>query len=326
MNNFSVDIIRLFLIRSRKGKYSKLTCQYGIAETLTKKISFIESSDQNVRIYEYLSSSQCLKDHIAQYKSEGQVYTRKNMWLHAYICCDDTCPETVSDIKTVTIEGKTYYLVSAIKYHCRDYEATESGITAFTIENNLLQTIPLFKYQEKILPNMFVCAYVSNGCMQERNYCPYYDEHKKSLYVPETKYHDDFNHLTGLWLIYQLKGNHFELTGKTAGPYYLHESIREFEYFESEMDTETYHHRIDALKNNRRLSLWEKGKTIDTKPYLIVEGKFDEDKSIFIFEKDGTVYKYPYYVTDDSYFIIEKNGKVILKEKLDKDSYLIDCY
>jgi len=52
--------------------------------------------------------------------------------------------------------------------------------TAFTIENNLLQTIPLFKYQEKILPNMFVCAYadIDNGCIQERDYFPYYDEHK----------------------------------------------------------------------------------------------------------------------------------------------------
>ena len=44
-------------------------------KAVTKKISFIESSDRNVRIYEYLSS-QCLNGseyHIAQYKSKGQV-------------------------------------------------------------------------------------------------------------------------------------------------------------------------------------------------------------------------------------------------------------
>jgi len=105
-------------------------------------LSLIESSDRNVRVYRS-HMWVCLNYYeynIFQYKSEGKVYTRMNIWFHAYTCWNEPEVEYVSDIKTVTIEGKTYYLIFAGKYNCGDYGASEFGVTAFTIEKNLLQT------------------------------------------------------------------------------------------------------------------------------------------------------------------------------------------
>ena len=287
----------------------------------TDYISVIESSDGMVRIYRSLTWV-CLNGceyNIFQYKSEGKVYTRMNIWFHAYICWDVPESEYVSDIKAISIEGKTYYLIFAGKYNCGDYGASEFGVTAYTIEKNMLQTVPLFNYQEKMMPNLFVCALIDYGGVYIRDCTITYNEN--ILYMPETNGDVDMPFLTGLWLNYQLKGNHFEYVGK-SGPNYLHESIRDFEDFLTEFDTKSYHHRIDVMDgdNKLRLSLWKKGKTIDTKPDMVVEGIGDEAKHIFIFEKDGTTYKYPYTIDENAYFTIEKNGKVTLKEKVEKGS------
>ena len=292
----------------------------------TDYISVIESSDHNLRIYRshtWVCLNGC-EYNIFQYKNEGKVFMRQNIWFHAYVCWDVPKSEYVSDIKTVNVAGKTYYLIFAGKYNCGDYGVSEFGVTAFTIENNMLQTTPLFKYQDKILPNIFVCAIVDNAIVLERNYTLDYDKNNQILYIPETKNDHGFHYLTGLWLNYQLKGTHFEYTGK-SGPYYLHASIRDFEYFVVEMDTENYHHRIDILDKelrNYRLSLWKKGKTVDSKPDLVLEGICDVNKNIFIFEKDGTTYKYPYPIWEDGNFIIEKNGKVTANEKIDRENIL----
>ena len=291
----------------------------------TAFLSLIESSDRNVRVYRS-HTWVCLnyfEYNIFQYKSEGKVYTRMNIWFHSYKCWDEPEADYVSDIKTVMIEGKTYYLIFAGKYNCGDYSESEFGVTAFTIEKNLLQTAPLFKIQDRLLPNIFVCAIVDNGGVQERDFTLLYDEKNKILYIPESKKENEMQDLTGLWLNYQLKGKHFEYIGK-SGPYYLHASIRDFESFVVEMDTKTYHHRIDAIdsKNNKyRLSLWKSGKTIDTKPDLVIEGKYNEAKEFYIFEKNGIRYSYPYFNTV-GYFIIETNGKVTLREKVDKESVI----
>ena len=279
-----------------------------------------------VRIYRSLNWA-CLNGceyNIFQYKSEGKVYTRTNIWFHTYICGDVPESEYVSDIKVINIEGKNYYLILAGKYNCGEYNASEFGVTAFTIEKNMLQTVPLFNYQEKMMPNLFVCALVDYDVVYKRDYTVAYNDNNKVLYMPETKDEMGFPFLTGLWLNYQLKGKHFEYIGK-SGPYYLHESIHDFKDFVAEFDTKTYHHRIDEMdiKNKKlRLSLWKKGKKVDSKPDLVVEGISDEAKNIFIFEKDETTYKYPYPIDENTYFIIEKNGKETLKEKVEKDSML----
>ena len=294
----------------------------------TYYISVIESSDGMVRIYRSLFLS-CLPEcdyNIFQYKSEGKVFTRMDIWFHAYICWNPPV-EYVSDIKVISIEGKTYYLIFAGKYHCGEYAVSEFGVTAFTIEKNMLQSIPLFNYQGKMMPNLFVCALVDHD-VYKRDYTIVYNENNKVLSLPETKDEMGFPLLTRMWLNYQLKGNHFEYIGK-SGPNYLHESIHDFEYFLTEFDTKSYHHRIDVMdgeNNKHRLSLWKKGETVDTKPDLVVVGIYDENKNTYIFEKDGTSYKYPNSIDENAYFIIEKNGKETLKEKVEKVSLIDELF
>ena len=110
------------------------------------RMSLKKSSDGNVKIYSYLTGiglNGC-EYNIIQYKSEGKVFVTKDKWFHFYTCFDRD-KEYVSDIKVITIDGKTYYLIFAGKYNGDDYGTSEFGVTAFTVENNFLVTAPLFK-------------------------------------------------------------------------------------------------------------------------------------------------------------------------------------
>ena len=289
-------------------------------QEVTGCISVIESSDRKVRIYrrDYTWEHPGEVYNIFQYKSDGGVFSRINIWLRAF-SCNFMVDVSVKNIQTLTVGGQSYYLIFAGKY-TQGSDISEFGVTSFTIENNLLQTVPLFNIQEKMLPNLFVCADISNDCVLERSYTLNYNENDKILYVPEA---DDEGILSGLWLKYQLKGDHFENIGK-SGPYYLHESIRDYEYFISEFDSKTYHHRIDAMdiENNKfRLTLWKNGNTINTKPLFVVEGKYNMDDNSYTFQANESLYKY-HTINNGLYFIIETNQVESLIEIIDNDSYI----
>lgn len=198
------------------------TMDYPFSKLQGDRIVLLESSDKNVRIYSY-HTHVCLNGcayNLFQFRSNGKIFTADQLWFHEYYCWDNHGqPEYISDIKTLVNNNKTYYLIFAGKYNCGDYGESEFGVTAFSIENNMLKTAPIFKISDKILPNIFICAIIDNGAYDESDYTFFYDEKEKILFVPETTkglhnsspYIDDSSWLTGKWIKYQFIDSCFQI-------------------------------------------------------------------------------------------------------------------
>jgi hypothetical protein len=172
-------------------------------------LKVLESSDGNLRIYSYFSGFYLNIGgyNIFQYKYNGKIVTTQDKWFHSYICSDRAAAEEITDIKTLTVEGKTYYLIFAGKYDDGEfYRESEFGVTAFTIENNLLKTAPIFKDEDKILPNLFVCAVIDERVCNYSDFAFYYDEKEKFLFIP---YSNEFG-LDGNWIKYEFVDGYFQ--------------------------------------------------------------------------------------------------------------------
>jgi hypothetical protein len=170
------------------------------------------SVDGNFRIYSWdtwTGGTMHFYKEIYQWKDNGKVFTK------IPIREEGDPGSFCSKIFTVHINKQPYYLaVTNGIYSTKD--AMES-ISVYKIDNNnLVDTIELFKTKSKTLNNITVeYDFFSAADRPERPLeLITYDHKQKIIYIPVV---NDKGQVTTKYILYQLKGHHFEFIGIETG-------------------------------------------------------------------------------------------------------------
>ncbi len=179
-------------------------------------------------------------------------------------------------IFTVRIDGETFYLVNTFNQYSsgRGIET----ICAYTIEDDRLKTVELFKTNKEILDFILIdydfitWANAMGGIRKSLDYLFSLEEETNTLYVPLVNNANCPDCITGRYLCYQLKGKYFEYVGVSGG-YWLHPSLHEFQYLVKIVETDKFRVRIDCIgKDEYRYALWDVNKKMSSQPDLVLEG------------------------------------------------------
>ena len=258
-------------------------------------------------------------DNAYQYQSNGKIFSYAGTPVgDDYDSNDSAFGIRYDTIYAVNVNDKTCYLAVSGQHDAR---RAMQGVTAYTINNDKLETIELFKTSDEKRSGIYVAYNFADWVLlgygsESWDKIFAYNYEENVLYVPLV----DDEHLTDQYLLYKLNEDCFEYIGKDGG-YWLHPSIRKFERLEEEFNTKDFHIRLDYMgKNKYRYASWPEGKSIANEPDLIIEnGTVDDDDlgwgKDYFFENGG--YKYIVYGFDMEGFVlvVEKNGKEILRQE-----------
>lgn len=301
-------------------------------------IDFVTSDDGNLRLYYWdsgMGGTWILWNNICQYRdSEGKIHSYKGYVMDAKYEIydpgyegDNSC--AIMDIKTIyDNDNKPIYLV-----HCYIRESSNwgySGIEAIKIENGKLVAAPIFikendsfnKYEyteekEILYESCYIgTEYTIAGWYFRANkgegwdWLFRYDRNTNTLYVPQAR-----PEISDRYSMYHFNGEVFSYVG-TDGGFWLHPSLRSFEFLEYIIETKDYRIRVDRMYDGTyRYASWKKPATMDSLPDLILyNGTREDDTDNYTFKNDG--YKY-IICSSDGMFRIEHHGKIILSQGFD---------
>jgi hypothetical protein len=300
-------------------------------------VSITTSQDGNLRFYDWVTdySRECVFfDAAFQYRSNGKVYAfehfpadydENNNYIQPEENTDYGC--SARKIHDVKINGKTYYLVEFWTRY--DGRHGVGGINAFTIENDKLKSVNLFKTKTETLNSIsieycFADWYFRANSDDLYDWLFAFDNKTKTLYVPLIDDNIAFGFVTDQYLLYTLMGDYLEYTGKYGG-FWLYPSIRKFNHLVGIYETKGFKIRIDDLGNGYyRYVSWSKGKTMAEKPDLIIENgsRIDDWRQTlnpyyeYIFENKEYTYIVHFAESGKKYLNVQQNDKVILREEI----------
>ncbi len=178
-------------------------------------------------------------------------------------------------VATVTAtNGKTIYLVERLNYGLYSIAAfTKTNGTyveekAFKVRKNYQSIINSVKYYS------WISSAPNGGGFFEFN------KSDNTLYVPLIN-----EDLIGSdrYIVYQFDGQHFVRKGTDAG-YWLHPSLRSFDYLYAIGRTKDHLVRLDHMEDGSiRYAAWSNKKTMKDKPSIILftEDNYDEEGVVF---------------------------------------------
>lgn len=141
-----------------------------------------------------------------------------------------------------------------------------------------------------------------------------YDPASRTFYEPVC---GEYGHMTDQYRIYGFDGRHFRIT-ETEGGYWLHRSLRTFKDLIQIFHTSAHCIRIDEMPDGSfRYASWQLPKEMSDEPDLIIRnGRFDDERGVYIFTNEG--YSYAVYLSDnpDGYegLKLSENGRHLLDE------------
>lgn len=304
----------------------------------SRYVNITMSNDEDLRFYSWVTpfgGTMLNYGNAFQYKSNGKVYSFEyTPWdydeSYNYIEPIEGCGNGRSFVKihTINIGEKTYYLVGDWARYNSGHGV--GGINAFTIEDGKLKTEKIFKTQNDTLDAIHIeyCFSHRHLVVNNRKRSDWifsFDENTNTLYVPLINDDISFGYVTDQYLLYQLKDGYMQYIGRDGG-FWLHPSIKKFEYLEGIYKTEKFNIRIDYLENdNIRYVSWTKDKTMTDTPDLIIDKgiRIDHWQQTlhpyyeYIFENKEYAYRIYFGKDGEQHLLVEKNGKEILKETIE---------
>lgn len=136
-----------------------------------------------------------------------------------------------------------------------------------------------------------------------------FDKETNTLYMPE---HADNMIMTDRYDLYQYSNGKMRYVRNDAG-YWLHPSLRDFQYLAGIYRTKSKLIRIDALRDQTyRYSVWPKSKPMSTEPELVLYGgQSGIVENAIVFKNGDYTYIVPEYRRGQG----DDFGKVIIKHK-----------
>lgn len=281
-------------------------------------VSILTSDDGNLRLYYWdTGEGGTMIDwgNFCQFRSDDNIYV--------YECGITEIEYTENDefitgcavwgLYTVQSDkGETYYLAHTYVREMSDLGYAE--ITPVKIEKNRLVPVGLFgelgwnpTAREYSIGDWYFKTNLGEGW----DWIYRYDADTRTLYIPKQR---DME-MTDQYNLYTFNGEKFVYV-RDDGGYWLHPSIRNFEYLEGLFCTKDYRIRIDRMPDETyRYVSWKKDALMDSQPDIIIyNGSFNEEDEIFSFENDG--YNYQVHPTEnESTLAVYRNGKRILYQK-----------
>ena len=300
-------------------------------------INIVTSEDGNLRLYYWdteFGGTWIQWANICQYRSNGKTYVYEGSIMDVkYVDMEkqDEMPGecAVLGIKTIyDTEGSPIYLVHS--YIRESSNLGYASIEAVKIENDRLTGAPIFRggndYDEtdwidesnKVI---YECSrgtdysiadwYFRANNGEGWNWLFRYDDETDILYIPQASFE-----ITDRYSLFRYNGKTLNHIGTDRG-FWLHPSIRSFEFMELVIDTKDYRIRVDRmLDGSYRYAAWNDRGSMENEPDIILyDGTLDEVESTFVFKSKG----YEYIVDEIDGLIVKQNGKTILSQ----DRYLI---
>jgi hypothetical protein len=337
-----IDYMHEFNQKFEDLLYDEETFEYPFNRLVDKGIiSFSESKDKRVRIYEWHDGTGNYNGgfhHIIQYKSnDGKLLCIDFMEAYCPECKGEEYYDEFRgfDLYTMQLNNKTYYLIEVGHLKAAGWLGYRD-ISIYTIEGANLVKQTLFKTSKELLAEIgyeYDAANYWNEIASKREEIEKdvvdwhfrYDDEQKTIYVPLVDNDLSYGRVTDRFLLYQWDGKYFAYKG-TSGAYWLHPSLSKYKRKVHEFDTQKFHVRIDDMGSNKyRYASWAKKKSTTEKPDLVIEnGNYNEEiggSSVrYIFKNGEYIYTYSEIygknIDGEKYLIVEKNDKEILREEI----------
>jgi hypothetical protein len=296
----------------------------------------VTSEDGNLRFYcwDDRSGGTCISwRSICQYRSGDKVYTYKGdirnlkdnpQKEEGYIDC------SISNIKTIyTKSDSPIYLVDT--YIRFSSKWGNQSIEAIKIEDDKLVAVPIFVDRKEEYDNINSGSkeYIAM-CSRGFNYTIAdwyfrankgegwawlfrYDDKTNTLYLPLTDYDQ---RLSDRYSLYRFDGEKLCYIGDDGG-FWLHPSIRDFNFLELVLETKDYRARVDRMADStyRYVSWKNKATMADTPDIILHNGIYNEESGDYSF-KHG---EYEYIVNENTGLVVKNKNKIILSQKRDFD-------
>jgi hypothetical protein len=199
------------------------------------------------------------------------------------------------------------------------------GMIGLTFQDNQLVRYPLFvDSSENLLTEIGYEGTIADWYFRTDglgwDWVYAYESETKCLYEPLCEGSGYF--MTDRYNVYKYNGEHFVFARKDAG-YWLHPSLRTFDFLNGIFKTSAHTVRIDLLDDGTfRYASWQHPKDMSEKPDLVItQGQYDVENDILLFYNYG--YRYEVYLDtsrDGSYqhefegIKLYKNGRFVLNE------------
>lgn len=264
-------------------------------------LNVVSSDDGNLRLYywnTFRGGTMIIWSNLCQFLSNDDK-------VYAYGCAINELDYTNEDEFSTGCEvlgihsvaannGETYYLV-----HTYTLESAIFGyqdITPVKIDKGRLISLQLFEGnsdnpfereqnptgREYYIPDWYFRANDGEG------WDWLFSLHDNTLYVPEL-YNDIY--ISDQYSLYAFNGDRFIYIGKDGG-FWLHPSLRKFEFLEDLFLTRDYRIRVDRLHDGTyRYASWKRSSPMNYVPDLVIHnGTFNEENWTFSFENEGYMY------------------------------------
>lgn len=289
----------------------------GYAEVVT-------SEDGNLRLYYWDNESSWSRIswcNVCQYRGKDKVYAYegsiKDIKYEQYESSDESYSSNCAILGIKTIYDNTNSPVYLVYTYIREsgnwgYNAIE----AIKIDENRLVAVPIFRDEhdpygideieacyrgvEYTISDWYFRANKGEGW----KWMFRFDDSANILYV-----HQADPEITDRYSLYRYNGEVLYCIG-TDGGFWLHPTIRSFEFLVSLFETEDYRIRIDRMYDGSyRYASWNNHGSMDKMPDIILYDGISDDQSEFIFFNKG--YE---YVVNRQGLIVKHNGKTVLSQ------------
>lgn len=285
-------------------------------------VSISTSDDGSLRLYDWNTGeggTMIEWGNFCQFRSDGNIYVYECGITEIEYTEDDEFTTGCAVLGLYTVQsdmGETYYLVHTYVREMSDLGYAE--ITPVKIEKNRLVSVRLFDEEsdewgwnptarEYSIADWYFRTNLGEGW----DWIYRYDAVTRTLYIPKQRYME----MTDQYNLYTFNGEKFVYVGDDGG-YWLHPSIRNFEYLEDLFCTKDYRIRVDQMPDESyRYVSWKKDASMDSHPDIIIyNGSFNEEDEIFSFENDG--YEYQVHPAEnESTLTVYRNGRRILFQR-----------
>lgn len=289
-------------------------------------VSISTSDDGNLRLYHWnTGEGGTMIDwgNLCQFRSNGEIYVYECGVTEIEYTEDDEFTMGCAVLGLYTVQsdkGETYYLAHTYVREMSNLGFAE--ISPVKIEKNRLVPVWLFEEEadewgwnpttrEYSIADWYFRTNLGEGW----DWIYRYDADTRTLYIPKQR---DME-MTDQYNLYTFNGEKFVYV-RDDGGYWLHPSIRNFEYLEDLFCTKDYRVRIDQMSDGSyRYVSWKKDASMDSQPDIIIyDGSFNEEDEIFSFENDGYNYKIFTSVNESTLSVYCDDKRILFQKQVAK--------
>lgn len=290
-------------------------------------VGIVTSDDGNLRLYYWndgFGGTMISWTNICQYVCNDKVYAYRNSISEvAYGCfahedSEDDFGCAVLGIETIYDNNNApIYLVHTYNRYSSNHGY--AAVEAIRIIDGKLVAAPIFNGGEvdEIEDDFYKCFRGSDYSIADWyfranngegwDWLFRYDDDSEMLYVPQA----DFS-LSDRYSIYHFNGSEFNYVGVDGG-FWLHPTLRSFEFMELVMETKGYRVRVDRMYDGSyRYASWNNRGSMDKEPDLILyNGIYNDETTDYHFKHD----EYEYIIDEEKGLVVKCNGKNILSQE-----------